>query len=109
MLTPGRNYVNTKVRVAVNFQDEDRVDTDPSTVTFKLHSPVGVTTSYVYGTDAALIKANVGDYYIDVTPNQSGRWVYRWESTGTDTAIAIEGSFVVQRSPFYEDVEDAYR
>ena len=109
MLTPGRQYVNTKVRVAINFQDENRTDTDPSTVTFKLFSPVGATTSYVYGTDAALIKAKTGDYYIDVTPDQSGRWYYRWESTGTNSTIAIEGSFVVQRSPFYEDTEDAYR
>lgn len=110
MLTPGRHYVNTKVRVAVNFQDEDRVDTDPDTVVFKVRSPTGITTSYTYNTDAALLKSSVGDYYIDVTPDQSGRWYYRWESTGTDKAIAIEGSFVVQASPFFDDLElDAYR
>lgn len=109
MLTPGRHYVNTTVRVAVNFQDEDRVDVDPTTITFKVVGPTGETSSYVYLTDAELKKSSVGDYYIDVVPDQSGRWHYRWESTGTETAIAIEGSFVVQRSPFYEDNEDAYR
>lgn len=110
MLTPGRHYVNTAVRVAVNFQDDDRTDVDPSTVTFKLMGPAGTSTSYVYGTDAALTKSSVGDYYIDVTPDQSGRWFYRWESTGTFTTIAIEGSFIVQASPFFDDMDtDAYR
>lgn len=109
MLTPGRNAVNSPVRLSVNFQDEDRVDQDPSTVTLKILSPEGVPTSYVYGVDAAVIKTSVGDYYADVTPNTSGRWRYRWETTGTNKTIAIESDFVVQRSSFYEDLEDAYR
>jgi hypothetical protein len=45
MLTPGRHYVNTAVRVAVNFQDDDRTDVDPATVTFKLMGPAGTTST----------------------------------------------------------------
>jgi len=110
MLTPGRNYVNTTVRLAVNFQDDDATDVDPSTVTFKVYSPSGVTTTYVYATDAELIRLDTGDYYVDYVPNESGRWHYRWSSTGTGTAIALEGTFVVQGSVFYDDpASDAYR
>lgn len=109
MLTPGRNNVNAPVRLSVNFQDENRTDTDPNTVTLKIVSPYGVPSSYVYGVDAAVIKSSVGDYYADVTPDSSGRWHYRWETTGTDKTTAIEGSFVVTRSPFFDDTEDAYR
>ena len=109
MLTPGRHAVNSPVRLSVNFQDENRVDQDPSTVILKVLDPNGSSTSYTYGTDAALIKTSVGDYYRDVTPDMSGRWRWRWETTGTDQTIAIEGDFIVQRSPFYEDTGDAYR
>lgn len=109
MLTPGRKTVNSPVRVAANFQDEDRVDIDPDTVTVKFYSPSGTISTYVYLTDAALIKASTGDYYIDFTPNESGRWYYRWSSTGTNKAIAFEKSFLVDPSPFEEGVSDAYR
>ena len=109
MLTPGRKAVNSPVRIAANFQDDMRTDIDPDTVTFKIMSPSGTIASYAYGTDAELVKASTGDYYIDYTPNASGRWSYRWESTGSNEAIAIEGSFVVQFSQFYEGAVDAYR
>lgn len=108
MLTPGRKAVNSPVRIAANFQDDTRVDIDPDTVTVKIYSPQGTITSYVYGTDAEVIKASTGDYYIDYTPNESGQWFYRWETTGTNEAIAVEGYFRVQYSPFYEGVVDAY-
>lgn len=109
MLTPGRHYVNTTLRIAINFQDDDRTDVDPTTVTFQVLSPAGATTSYTYGTDAEVIRADTGDYYVDYVPDQSGRWFYRWASTGSGTAIAMEGDFVVVRSPFLEDTTDAYR
>lgn len=110
MLTPGRIYVNSTVRIAVNFQDDDGTDVDPSTVTFKAYSPSGTTTTYVYATDAEVIRQDTGDYYVDFSPNESGRWHYRWSSTGTGTAIAMEGTFVVQSSVFYDDpTSDAYR
>lgn len=110
MLTPGRHYVNTTVRLAVNFQDDDWTDVDPSTVTFKAFSPSGVTTTYVYQTDAQLVRLDTGDYFVDFVPDESGRWHYRWSSTGTGTAVAMEGSFVVQGSVFFDDpARDAYR
>lgn len=98
MLTPGRIYIGTTTRIAVNFQDDDGTDVDPSTVTFKAYAPDGETTTYVYATDAELIRADTGDYYVDFEPDQSGRWHYRWTSTGSGTAIALEGHFVVQQS-----------
>ncbi len=109
MLTPGRHYVNTTVRIAVNFQDDDGTDVDPSAVTFKVSSPSGTITTYVYGTDADLVRLDAGDYYIDFVPDASGRWYYRWSSTGTGTSIAIEGTLLVQPSVFYDEASDAYR
>lgn len=98
MLTPGRHYINTTVRIAVNFQDDDGTDVDPSGVVFKAYSPSGTTTTYTYSTDAELSRSSTGDYYVDFVPDASGRWHYRWVLSGTGTAIAMEGSFVVQVS-----------
>ena len=110
MLIPGRIYINSTVRIPVNFQDADALDVDPDTITFKLYSPSAEITSYVFGTDAEVFKTSVGDYYIDVTPDEPGRWHYRWESTGTNKSTAVEGSFVVQISRFFEPYSsDAYR
>lgn len=110
MLTPGRHAVNTTVRLAVNFQDDDGTDIDPATVTFKAYSPTGVTTTYVYATDAEVIRLDTGDYHVDFVPDESGRWHYRWSTTGSGTSIAMEETFVVQGSVFYDDpVGDAYR
>ncbi len=108
MLTPGRHYVDSPVRIAINFQDEDRVDIDPDTITFKAMGPAGTTTTYVYGTDAELVKVNTGDYYVDFTPDASGLWHYRWSSTGTGETIVIEGRFRVQFSQFAEGQSEAY-
>lgn len=109
MLTPGRHYVDSPVRIAINFQDEDRVDIDPDTVTFKAMSPAGTVTTYVYATDAELVKVNTGDYYVDFNPDASGLWHYRWSSTGTGETIVIEGKFRVQYSQFEEGTEAAYQ
>lgn len=110
MLTPGRHAVNTTVTIAVNFQDDDSTDIDPATVTFKAYSPTGATTTYVYQTDAQLVRVDTGDYYVNFVPSESGRWHYRWSTTGSGTAIALEGTFVVQASVFYDDAAtDAYR
>lgn len=101
MLIPGRIYVNTTIRIPVNYQNDQGEDIDPDTVTFKLSSPNGTITTFVYGTDAEVSKTSTGDYYIDVIPDLPGRWFFRWDSTGMNKATAVEGDFVVQTSAFY--------
>jgi len=102
MLSPGRHAVNTTLRLAVQFTNDDYTDVDPTTVTLKIYSPDGDTTTYVYGTNAELERDDTGDYFCDYVPDVAGRWNYRWESTGDGTAVAVEGQFVVQASAFYD-------
>ena len=111
MLAPGRNYVNSPIQLSLNIETALGVDVDPDTVTFKTFSPSGLETSYVYGTDSEVTKSSVGNYDAVFTPNESGRWYYRWETTGTGTTIGIEGQFLVQASAFFDDVRlnSAYR
>lgn len=111
VLTPGRIYPGMLVRITGKFIDlSDDSDTDPTTITFKLLSPDGIETSYVYGTDSEVQKESVGDYTADIRPTYGGRWRYRWEATKTASPVTIyiagEGNFVVQSSSFsgYEDV-----
>lgn len=102
LLTPGRIYPGSTVRITGEFFDSDDVDTDPSTsITFKLRSPTGVETSYVYGTDAEVQKQSTGNYTADIYLDEGGRWLYRWQAaTGDDISVAGEGAILVQASKF---------
>lgn len=81
------------------FADRDGQAVDPTTVTFKVRDPTGAITTYVYGTDAQLVKAGVGNYYADVEATASGEWFYRFYSTGNGQA-AGETRFGVSESAF---------
>lgn len=87
------------VRCENRFKNTAGTLIDPSTVYFRLTPPSGVTVSYQYGVDAALVKSAVGIYHVDVNANASGTWRWRWESTGTGQAAA-EGDFIIRRSFF---------
>lgn len=108
-LFPSRHPVGTTLTLSAQFVDEDYDDIDPTTVTFKLMSPNGSSSTYVFDTDEELFKDSVGDYSITISPDTSGRWHYRWEATGTNRTVAQEGTFIVQASPWYDGVQDAYR
>lgn len=108
MLAPGKNYINTEIRLTASFVDSDGDAVDPDTVTFKTYSPQGLVASYVYGTDSEVQKASTGNYTADVTPDKAGRWHFRWETTGTGTVLALEGDFIIQRSPFFDCVDTGY-
>lgn len=102
-LSPGRRYVGDTVRLAVNWQNEDGTDLDPSTdVALKVRKPSGVITTYTYS-GADITKSSAGDYYHEITTDQSGRWWYRWTASGTGTNKVLDGSFNVQASAFDDD------
>lgn len=73
--------------------------TDPTTLKYKVKDPAGTSTTYTYGTDAALVRDSVGAFHIDISVTLAGTYRYRWESTGTAQG-AEEDTFVVQESYF---------
>lgn len=73
---------------------------DPTTVIARVNTPLGVTTSYVYGTDAALLKDGIGVYHIDIYPANAGKYTYRFEGGGV-AGSAVEATFNVRVSAFY--------
>lgn len=72
---------------------DDHVLTDPTTLTFKFEKPDGVETTYIYGTDAELVRDSVGKFHVELTLDQAGTWIWRQESTGIVTAT--QGKFRV--------------
>ena len=68
------------------------VATDPTTITFHMREPDGVVTTYIHGTDVALVKDSTGNYHVDWTLAKVGRHRYRWVGTGS-AAEADTGEF----------------
>jgi hypothetical protein len=71
-----------QVRVTGTFTDFAGADTDPTAVTFKIHSPSGIETTRTYGV-SGITKTGTGIYYSDITLNEGGIWSYRWVGTGS--------------------------
>lgn len=87
------------VRCSASFATSAGAATNPTAVLFQVKTPAGSTTTYTYGTDAQLVRASTGNYYVDVDASQVGTYHYRFYSTGTGQA-ADEGSFRVKDSNF---------
>lgn len=90
---------NDVVRCSVEFKNTSGTLSDPSVVTFKIKNPAGTTTTYVYGTDAALVKDATGQYHIDVDIDSVGIYYYRFIGSGTLKA-ANEGKFTIKQTEF---------
>ena len=67
-----------KIYTSTPFYDVDNaVDVDPTTVTFTVKTPAGVSTDYVYGVDAAVKREATGDYYMEINITAAKSWYYR--------------------------------
>jgi len=64
------------------------IATDPTAVTFKTKNPNGKVTTYIYLTDAEVVKVGTGVYRVDLALNLVGEWWYRWEGTGDAPGVA---------------------
>jgi hypothetical protein len=89
----------SRVRFTGTFTNLAGTASDPTTVLFKYELPSGTQTTLTYGTDAALVKSATGVYYVELTLATVGTYSFRWEGSGTLTAVD-EGSVVVARSRF---------
>ena len=87
------------VRFSAAFTNAAGTATDPTAVTFKIRSPAGTTTTYVYGTDAELVRDSAGNFHVDFAMTAAGDWAHRWEGTGA-VVTAEESQVVVEPSAF---------
>ena len=94
------NYdVGDSIRCSVEFKDTDDVLIDPTSISFKLKLPSGSIVTYVYGTDAQLVKDSTGKYHVDVDISSAGIYYYRFIGTGAVKA-AGESKFSIKTSNF---------
>lgn len=87
------------VRVTGAFTNIAGDPIDPTTVSLFVTNPAGVTTEYVYGVDAEVVRVELGSFYGEISAAASGQWLWKWGSTGTGQA-AEHGEFMVQPSAF---------
>lgn len=87
------------VRLSAAFTNLAGAPVDPGGVTFKIKSPLGVITTYVYLVDGQLLKDSTGNYHVDFEPDKQGKWAVRWIGTSTNKG-AEESFFQVGESQF---------
>jgi|SRR5882672_4345051 len=87
------------VRSRVAFTNLASAAVDPGGVQFKIKSPLGAVTTYVYPVDSQLVKDSTGNYHVDVDADRQGVWVVRWVGTGSNKS-ASESAFQVGESQF---------
>jgi len=95
--------IGDSVRCSAVWTDADSTATDPDVVRFKLKTPAGTVTTYVYGTDSELVRDSVGNYHVDVDVTAiPGAWYYRFEgeTSGGIGQGADETWFTVKKSEF---------
>jgi uncharacterized protein YfaS (alpha-2-macroglobulin family) len=86
------------VRLSAMFK-QNNTPLDPSIVRVRIKDPNGKVTQYVYGNTSDVIRESIGLYHYDLSLPQSGRWFYKFESSGNGQAAA-EGSVEVTPSDF---------
>lgn len=91
-------HVGDRVRCTGTIKDTTPTEIDPSAVFAWVRTPAGTITTYEYGVDAELVRADLGDYYIDVDVTAHGTWYYGFYSTGTGKAASGDGVFSVKRT-----------
>ncbi len=86
--------IGQQVRITGTFKDSSGTLTNPTSVSFS-YKEGGTTTTYVYGTDAELVRDSTGVYHVDITPAAAGRIEWRLWSTG-NLVQAEQGSFYIR-------------
>ena len=86
-----------RVSTTPGFANASGVLTDPTTVSLRWRVAGGVETTWVFGTDAQVVKDSVGVYHADIPVTLPGLHYFRWAGTGTVTA-AEESTFNVTTS-----------
>lgn len=69
---------------------------DPTTIVLRIKPPTGSVVVKTYP-EAGTVKEAIGKYAYRFVVDKPGRWVYRWEGTGT-IPQAEEGEFLVRKS-----------
>ena len=91
--------VGETVKFTANISNLKNKLEDPVGIMFKIKDPLGVLTTYLYGTDAQLLKDSLGKYTIDLILPIAGKYKIRWETTAPNISIE-ENTIIAEASIF---------
>lgn len=96
-----RPPTDTEITDGTAADADDWQPVDPDTVTAKTLDPDGVVEQYDYlgSPVGGVVRTDVGEYYVALTPAIAGTWTFRFESTGNGAA-ANEHTFKVAQTAF---------
>ena len=86
----------TSPTITVTIKNAGGTIVDPATLTFKYKVEAGATTTYVYGTDAQLVKVTTGVYQVELLCETGGEWSWQYKATTPD--CVLEGQFKIKDS-----------
>jgi hypothetical protein len=61
------------------------VKTNPTLAQCRVLKPDGTSTTY---NPPAVVNDNTGDFHVDISVDQGGRWYYKWIGTGAVESVA---------------------
>jgi len=76
------------IRHFADAYDVAKAKVDPTVLQVTIQAPDYTQTTYIFGTDAELVKDDVGQYHVDISLNAGGIWIVRWEAGGTHQGIS---------------------
>jgi hypothetical protein len=95
-----------------NIGDQARIDilvliagvaTDPAALTLSITDPSSNVVTYVYLTDAELVRDGVGAFHLDLTIDELGLWTYSWLINGSDTE---DGTLITGQNYTLETIDE---
>ena len=90
-------YPGQQIRLSASFTVAN-VPADPTGVIFMFKDPTGLVTYWYYGTDP-IMRTDVGQYFVDLTPTIPGKWYMRWQGRG-ECSCSGETKLTVLQSYF---------
>jgi predicted transcriptional regulator of viral defense system len=96
-LNPNYYDRGDRVRLSASFTSNG-VAADPTAIELKVKDPSNNIATYTYAL-AEITKSATGNYYKDVSIDETGEWFYRWEGTGAVEA-ADEAKIIGEVSEF---------
>lgn len=78
------------VRLSSPVTDINGTLVDPTTISVSVRDPNNTIATYTTATNPPVVRAGVGDYYIDLTPTTVGHYLVVWQTTGNGQAVATD-------------------
>ena len=76
-MTDNTYDIGDLIRSSVTFTNSAGESADPTTITFKFKIDDETVTTYLYLTDAELVKDDTGDFHVDISPTVEGAYYCR--------------------------------